>query len=133
MSSGTGWASFQPDPERNSYFVEFTFTAASATSVPPILRGYSAYKNGLVETVDPGAVVLSNAAPADQIALPNHAVEEVSLNGGDGDMTAEGGTLVVKTLAKTESPAAIVTYMTLLLTPLSLIPALFVWTTQRWR
>ncbi|MDX1709529.1 MAG: DMT family transporter [Rhodovibrionaceae bacterium] len=35
--------------------------------------------------------------------------------------------LVVKTLARTERPAAIVFYMNLLLTPLSLIPALFDW------
>lgn len=35
---------------------------------------------------------------------------------------------VVKLLSRTERPEAIVTYMTLLLTPLSLVPALFVWT-----
>src|SRR3546814_18083868 len=38
-------------------------------------------------------------------------------------------TLIVKSLSRTEAPAAIVTYMNLLLTPLSLLPALFVW---RW-
>jgi drug/metabolite transporter (DMT)-like permease len=38
-------------------------------------------------------------------------------------------TLLVKSLSRTEAPAAIVTYMNLLLTPLSLLPALFVW---RW-
>jgi uncharacterized membrane protein len=37
--------------------------------------------------------------------------------------------LVVKSLARTDSPGAIVLYMNVLLTPLSLIPALFVW---RW-
>ena len=37
--------------------------------------------------------------------------------------------LLVKSLSRTEAPAAIVTYMNLLLTPLSLLPALFVW---RW-
>ena len=36
-------------------------------------------------------------------------------------------TLVVKSLSETESPAAIVLYMNLILTPLSLVPALFVW------
>jgi len=38
-------------------------------------------------------------------------------------------TLIVKSLARSESPAAIVLYMNLILTPLSLVPALFVW---RW-
>src|SRR3546814_2036490 len=33
--------------------------------------------------------------------------------------------LVVKSLSRTEGPEVIVTYMTLILTPLSLIPALF--------
>jgi drug/metabolite transporter (DMT)-like permease len=37
--------------------------------------------------------------------------------------------LIVKSLSRTEAPAAIVLYMNLLLTPLSLGPALFVW---RW-
>ena len=37
--------------------------------------------------------------------------------------------LLVKSLARHESPAAIVLYMNLFLTPLSLVPALFVW---RW-
>ncbi|MEM7224798.1 MAG: DMT family transporter [Pseudomonadota bacterium] len=37
--------------------------------------------------------------------------------------------LLVKSLARTESPAAIVMYMNLFLTPMSLVPALFVW---RW-
>jgi drug/metabolite transporter (DMT)-like permease len=37
--------------------------------------------------------------------------------------------LIVKSLSRTEAPAAIVLYMNLLLTPLSLLPALFVW---RW-
>ena len=36
-------------------------------------------------------------------------------------------TLTVKSLSRTESPATIVLYMTLFLTPLSLVPALFVW------
>lgn len=37
--------------------------------------------------------------------------------------------LIVKSLSRTEAPAAIVLYMNLLLTPLSLLPAVFVW---RW-
>lgn len=37
--------------------------------------------------------------------------------------------LIVKSLSRTEAPAAIVLYMNLLLTPLSLVPAAFVW---RW-
>jgi len=38
-----------------------------------------------------------------------------------------GSTLLVKSLSETESPNAIVFYMNFLLTPLSLVPALFVW------
>jgi drug/metabolite transporter (DMT)-like permease len=37
-------------------------------------------------------------------------------------------TLMVKDLLRTESSSAVVTYMVLLMTPLSLVPALFVWT-----
>ncbi len=37
-------------------------------------------------------------------------------------------TLIVKNLSRTEPSDAIVTYMVLLLTPMSLVPALFVWT-----
>ena len=40
--------------------------------------------------------------------------------------------LVVKTLSATEHPNAIVLYMNLLLTPLSLVPALFVWHWPDW-
>ncbi|HJO97558.1 MAG TPA: DMT family transporter [Rhodospirillales bacterium] len=39
------------------------------------------------------------------------------------------GMLIVKSLSRSESPATIVIYVGLLLTPLSLVPALFVWTT----
>ncbi|HXP75281.1 MAG TPA: DMT family transporter [Stellaceae bacterium] len=42
-------------------------------------------------------------------------------------MTGGLNVVTVKFLARTESPAAIVTYLMLFLTPLSLIPALFVW------
>ncbi len=38
-------------------------------------------------------------------------------------------TILVKIMARTESAGAIVTYLTLFLTPLSLVPALFVWQT----
>lgn len=38
-----------------------------------------------------------------------------------------GSTLLVKSLSDTESPNTIVLYMNLFLTPLSLVPALFVW------
>jgi drug/metabolite transporter (DMT)-like permease len=37
-------------------------------------------------------------------------------------------TLMVKDLLRTESSSAVVTYMVLLMTPISLVPALFVWT-----
>ena len=40
--------------------------------------------------------------------------------------------LIVKSLSRTEDPMAVVLYMNLLLTPLSLIPALFVWQTPSW-
>ena len=41
-------------------------------------------------------------------------------------------TLIVKSLSETEAPAAVVFYMNLILTPLSLIPALFVWRWPAW-
>lgn len=41
-------------------------------------------------------------------------------------------TVFVKMLSRTESPNAIVVYMVMYLTPLSLIPALFVWTWPSW-
>jgi len=40
--------------------------------------------------------------------------------------------LVLKSLTRTEKPEAIITYMVLLLTPLTFIPALFVWQTPSW-
>lgn len=45
---------------------------------------------------------------------------------------AAGSALQVKILARTESSSAIVTYMTLFMTPMSLLPALFVWTWPSW-
>jgi drug/metabolite transporter (DMT)-like permease len=42
-------------------------------------------------------------------------------------MVSAGLTLIVKDLARTEASDAVVTYMVLLLTPMSLVPALFVW------
>ncbi len=42
-------------------------------------------------------------------------------------------TLIVKDLAKTEPSDAIVTYMVMLLTPMSLVPALFVWQWPDWQ
>jgi drug/metabolite transporter (DMT)-like permease len=41
--------------------------------------------------------------------------------------TAAMGSITVKFLSRSEKPVAIVTYMVLYLTPISLIPALFVW------
>jgi drug/metabolite transporter (DMT)-like permease len=41
-------------------------------------------------------------------------------------------TILVKTLARTESPNAIVAYMGIYLAPMSLIPALFVWSWPNW-
>lgn len=40
--------------------------------------------------------------------------------------------LQVKALSRTESPAVMVTYMVLFLTPMSLVPALFVWSWPSW-
>jgi drug/metabolite transporter (DMT)-like permease len=40
--------------------------------------------------------------------------------------------LIVKSLSRSEQPAAVVLYMNLLLTPLSLIPAVFVWSWPSW-
>jgi drug/metabolite transporter (DMT)-like permease len=40
--------------------------------------------------------------------------------------------IMVKTLSRTESPNAIVAYMSIYLTPMSLIPALFVWGWPSW-
>ena len=46
--------------------------------------------------------------------------------------TQAGSTIMIKTLSRTESPNAIVAYMTIYLTPMSLVPALFVWATPSW-
>jgi drug/metabolite transporter (DMT)-like permease len=40
--------------------------------------------------------------------------------------------ITIKMLSRTENPNAIVAYMVTFLTPLSLVPALFVWTTPGW-
>jgi drug/metabolite transporter (DMT)-like permease len=47
-------------------------------------------------------------------------------------LTMACATLTVKSLSRSESAATIVIYMTLFLTPLSLIPALFVWQWPDW-
>lgn len=46
--------------------------------------------------------------------------------------TAAMGSITVKFLSRTESAATIVSYMVLYLTPMSLIPALFVWSWPSW-
>lgn len=46
--------------------------------------------------------------------------------------TQAASTIMIKTLSRTESPNAIVAYMTIYLTPMSLAPALFVWVTPTW-
>ncbi len=68
----------------------------------------------------------------------------VILRPGFGEMTAvmalpivaaalmAASTLVVKSLSDTESPSAIVFYMNLFLTPMSLVAALFVWRWPSW-
>jgi len=47
-------------------------------------------------------------------------------------MTQAISTILIKTLARTESPNAIVAYMGIYLTPMSLLPAVFVWTWPSW-
>ena len=47
-------------------------------------------------------------------------------------LTMACATLTVKSLSRTESAATVVLYMTLILTPLSLVPALFVWQWPDW-
>ncbi len=68
---------------------------------------------GVVIILRPGAEVVSAAA---LIAL------------GAAVLMA-GAMLSIKSLSRTEHPAAIVVYFGLLVTPMSLVPALFVWTT----
>jgi drug/metabolite transporter (DMT)-like permease len=43
-----------------------------------------------------------------------------------------GSTVSIKTLSGSETPNTIVLYMVLLMTPMSLVPALFVWETPSW-
>jgi drug/metabolite transporter (DMT)-like permease len=50
-----------------------------------------------------------------------------------GSLVMAGSVIVIKILSRTESVNAIVTYMVIFITPLSLVPALFVWTTPDWR
>lgn len=47
-------------------------------------------------------------------------------------VTTAGSTVCAKTLARTEPPDAIVAYLMIFLTPISLIPALFVWEWLTW-
>src|SRR5262249_18515261 len=47
-------------------------------------------------------------------------------------LTQACSVIMVKTLARTESPNAIVAYMSIYLTPMSLVPALFVWSWPSW-
>ena len=47
-------------------------------------------------------------------------------------LTMACATLTVKSLSRTESAATVVLYMTVILTPLSLVPALFVWQWPDW-
>jgi drug/metabolite transporter (DMT)-like permease len=71
---------------------------------------------GVLVIVRPGAEEVSLAA-----LLPVAAAFAMAIS-----------VLVVKSLSRTEQPAAIVFYMTLLMTPLSLVPALTVWQMPSW-
>ncbi len=66
-----------------------------------------------------GVIVILRPTPAD--FDPNALIIVFSA------MTGGMNVVTVKFLARTESPTAIVTYLMLYLTPLSLVPALFVW------
>jgi drug/metabolite transporter (DMT)-like permease len=84
---------------------------------------------GVLIIVRPG---LGDVAPSD-------AVEEIFAIGALlailSAMTSAVLTIIVKNLARTEPSDAIVTYMVLLLTPMSLVPAVFVWqwpTGEQW-
>ena len=68
---------------------------------------------GVLVIVRPGVLELSPA-----MALPVMAAAFMAIS-----------TLMVKTLSRSDRPGTIVLYMNLIMTPLSLIPALFVW---RW-
>ena len=49
-----------------------------------------------------------------------------------GTIATAGSVITVKVLSRTEPASAIVGYMGIYMTPISLIPALFVWTTPPW-
>jgi len=49
-----------------------------------------------------------------------------------GTVATAGSVITVKVLSRTEPSSAIVAYMGIYMTPISLIPALFVWTTPSW-
>lgn len=49
-----------------------------------------------------------------------------------GTFATAGSVITVKVLSRTEPSSAIVAYMGIYMTPISLIPALFVWTTPAW-
>ena len=49
-----------------------------------------------------------------------------------GTIATAGSVITVKVLSRTEPASAIVGYMGIYMTPISLIPALFVWTTPSW-
>ena len=71
---------------------------------------------GVLVIMRPGAAAFSPAA-----ALPILAA-----------LFMAGSALMVKTLSRTDNPGAVVFIMNLLLTPLSLVPALFVWRWPGW-
>jgi drug/metabolite transporter (DMT)-like permease len=93
------------------------FTTAGAALVlgePVRIRRWSATLlgfAGVLVIVRPGAVPLDLGM---LLAIASAALSAAT-------------TLIVKRLSGTESPNAIVTYMVLLMTPMSLLPALFVW------
>lgn len=72
---------------------------------------------GAIVILRPGTGALDTAGAA--VALAAAALQAAS-------------TIMVKTLSRTEKPNAIVAYMSIYATPMSLIPALFVWTWPSW-
>jgi len=72
---------------------------------------------GAIVILRPGTGALDTAGAA--VALAAAALQAAS-------------TIMVKTLSRTEKPNAIVAYMSIYATPMSLIPALFVWIWPSW-
>jgi len=109
---------------RNAFATALSFTAPLFTSVLAVLV------LGEVMRTRRWTATLLGFAGALVIIRPGiEAVDPVALLAVGTAAIWAGSTILVKVMARTESAGAVVTYLTLFLTPLSLIPALFVWQT----